>query len=98
MAAAPPVRQGPVGGSGEVHEKVDRETGRGAIVVFSTAPGRQQYVSERPVAREHWATPGTTVGFDALGRAVLDMAFEKPGAAIVFFGLRAIHESVSDGS
>jgi alpha-galactosidase len=87
MAAAPPVRQGPVGGSGEVHEKIERETGRGAIVVFSTAAGRQQYVSEHAVAREHWATPGTTVTFDAHGRATLDMAFEKPGVAIVFFGV-----------
>jgi alpha-galactosidase len=87
MAAAPPVRQGPVGGSGEVHEKIEHLSGRGAIVVLSTAAGRQQYVSEHAVAREHWATPGTRVTFDAHGRAVLDMAFEKPGAAIVFFGV-----------
>ena len=37
---------------------------------------------------EHWATPGTSVTFDAAGHAVLDLAFEKPGAAIVFFGAR----------
>ena len=37
MAAASPVRTGAVGGSGEVHEKIEHETGRGAIVVFSTA-------------------------------------------------------------
>ena len=88
MAMAPPVRQGPVGGSGEVHEKIEHQTGRGAIVVFSTATGRQQYVTEHAVAREHWATPGTTVTFDAHGRAIVDSAFEKPGAAIVFFGVR----------
>ena len=89
MAVASPVRTGAVGGSGEVHEKIEHETGRGAIVVFSTASGRQRYVSEHPVAREHWATPGTTVSFDAQGRAVVDALFEKPGAAIVFFGARA---------
>jgi alpha-galactosidase len=88
MAAASPVRVGPVGGSGEVHEKIERETGRGAIVLFSTASGRQRYVSVHPVAREHWATPGTSVTFDAQGRAVVDAAFDKPGAAIVFFGVR----------
>jgi hypothetical protein len=38
--------------------------------------------------REHWASPGTTVAFDARGRAVVDAAFESPGAAIVFFGAR----------
>jgi hypothetical protein len=88
MAVASPVRAGAVGGSGEVHEKIEHETGRGAIVVFSTASGRQRYVSEHPVAREHWATPGTTVTFDARGRAVVDALFERPGAAIVFFGAR----------
>jgi hypothetical protein len=88
IAAAAPVRAGAVGGSGEVHEKIEHETARGAIVIFSTASGRQRYVSEHPVAREHWATPGTTVAFDARGRAVVDVAFETPGAAIVFFGVR----------
>jgi alpha-galactosidase len=86
IAAAAPLRTGEVGGSGEVHEKIDHGSGRGAIVVFSTASGRQHYVSAHPTVREHWATPGTTVRFDAAGRAVLDMAFDKPGAAIVFFG------------
>ena len=99
VAAAPPVRQGTVGGSGEVHEKIDHRSGRGAIVVFSTAPGRQQYVSEHAVAPGHWATPGTTVALDAHGRAVLDMTFEKPGAAIVFFGVSGpFTRLVSDSS
>jgi len=63
-----------------VDEKIEHETGRGAIVLFSTASGRQRYVSEHPVVREHWATPGTNVTFDARGRAVVEAAFEKPGA------------------
>lgn len=88
IAAASPVRVGAVGGSGEVHEKIEHESGRGAIVVFSTARGRQRYVSEHPVVREHWATPGTSVTFDARDRAIVDAAFEKPGAAIVLFGAR----------
>jgi len=88
MAAAAPVRVGAVGGSGEVHEKIDNETGRGAIVIFSTAPGRQRYVSDHLVVRPFWATPGTTVTLEASGHAIVDAAFEKPGAAIVFFGAR----------
>ncbi len=88
VAAASPVRAGAVGGSGEVHEKIEHETGRGVIVLFSTASGRQRYVSAHPVAREHWATPGTSVTFDEQGRAVVDAAFERPGTAIVFFGVR----------
>jgi alpha-galactosidase len=88
MAAAAPVRAGEIGGSGEVHEKIEHETGRGGIVVFSTHPGRQRYVSEHPTVREHWATAGVTVTFDAAGHAILDVPFERPGAAIVFFGTR----------
>ncbi len=86
MAVASPVRTGPVGGSSEVHEKIDHETGRGAIVLFSTAAGRQRYVSRHPVVERHWATHGTTVRLDAAGHAVVDAAFDEPGAAIVFFG------------
>jgi len=56
------------------------EGGRAVGLAFLTA--------EHPVVREHWATPGTTVTFDARGRAVVDAAFERPGAAIVFFGAR----------
>jgi alpha-galactosidase len=88
MAAASPVRVGAVGGSGEVHEKIDHGTGRGAIVLFSTSAGRQRYVSEHPVVEPFWATPGTTVTLDASGHAIVDAAFEKPGASIVFFGAR----------
>jgi len=88
MAAAAPVRVGEVGGSGEVHEKIEHETGRGGIVIFSTQPGRQRYVSEHPTVTGYWATPGVTVSFDAAGHAVIDADFDRPGAAIVFFGAR----------
>jgi alpha-galactosidase len=88
MMAASPVRVGDVGGSGEVHEKIEHESGRGGIVIFSTHAGRERYVSEHPTLTQHWATPGVTVTFDAGGHAVVDAAFEKPGAAIVFFGAR----------
>ena len=50
--------------------------------------GRQRYVSEHPVVEPFWATPGTTVTLDASGHAIVDAAFAKPGAAIVFFGAR----------
>jgi hypothetical protein len=88
MVAAAPVRVGEVSGSGEVHEKIEHETGRGGIVIFSTRPGRQRYVSEHPTLTRYWATAGVEVTFDARGHAIVDAPFEKPGAAIVFFGVR----------
>jgi alpha-galactosidase len=46
-------------------------------ITRSTYGYDQHYASAHAVAREHWATPGPTVTFDAHGRAILDMAFEK---------------------
>ncbi len=89
MVAASPVRVGEVGGSGEVHEKIEQETGRGGIVVFSTAtPDASATCPSTPPSRSTGRRPGVTVTFDAAGHAIVDAAFEKPGAAIVFFGAR----------
>jgi alpha-galactosidase len=88
MTEAPPLRSGAISGSAEVHEKISPRTGRGAVVVFSTTRGRVSYVTERRPVREFRATEGVTVEFDAAGRARLELAFEKPGAHLVFFGAR----------
>jgi hypothetical protein len=45
-------------------------------------------VSEHPTVADYWATPGVAVTFDAAGHAIVDAAFDEPGAAIVFFGAR----------
>jgi hypothetical protein len=87
MAQADPVVTGPVGGSPEIHEKV-ASNGRGAIVVFSTATGTRRYVSTQRMSRDVFARPGARVSLDADGRAVVETTFDKPGAAIVFFGAR----------
>jgi alpha-galactosidase len=89
VEAAAPVRSGVVGGSGEVHEKIEHETGRGLIAMFSSVGGRRRYVSAHRVARPWWASAGTKVALDSEGRAVLDVTFESPGAALVFFGASA---------
>ncbi len=86
ITEAPPVRTGAVSGPREVHEKISPRTGRGAVVVFSTAPGHVSYVTERTAARNFRSTDGALVTFDSKGRARLELEFEKPGAHIVFFG------------
>ncbi|MCX7602833.1 MAG: alpha-galactosidase [Bryobacteraceae bacterium] len=88
ITEAPPVRSGAISGSAEVHEKISPASGRGAVVVFSTARGRTIYVTQRRTAREFRATEGVSVRFDAAGRARLELSFERPGAHIVFFGAR----------
>jgi len=89
MAESSPVRTGTVGGSPEVHEKISARTGRGAVAVFATAPGRYTYVTAARVAPEYRATEGVSVrrDGDGEGRARLEVTFEEPGAAIAFFGV-----------
>jgi alpha-galactosidase len=86
MVGASPVRAGVVGGVGEVHEKIDIATGRGAVVIFSTRGGPQRYVSARPADRRVAATGEASVTFDPDGHAIVDVPFGRPGAVVVFFG------------
>lgn len=82
-----PVVSGSVSSSYEVHEKINRLTGRGVIVLFSTTPGKMIYVSQRRPAREIWASSGTAVRFDSEGHAVIHNDMQS-GAAIVLFGVK----------
>jgi len=88
ITASSPVTSGPVSGASEVHEKIATRSGRGAIVLFSTAAGPVAYVSAGRPNQTFTATRGVSVKFDAGGRAVLRAAFDQPGAAIVFFGAK----------
>jgi alpha-galactosidase len=83
-----PVVTGIASGSPEIHEKISASTGRGAVVIFAIEPGTYHYVTSRKVATEHWSSGGATVTPDAAGRAKIEANFDKPGAKIVFFGVR----------
>ena len=82
-----PVRSGDVGGSPEVHEKINAATGRGAVVVFSGAAGEYVYVTANKVDGKAWHSDGASVEFDKQGRAKIRAAFDRAGAKIVFFGV-----------
>jgi alpha-galactosidase len=83
-----PVVSGVVSASPEIHEKISAATGRGAVVIFATERGTYQYITSHKVAGEHWASGGVTVTQDTSGRAKIEALFEKPGAKILFFGVR----------
>jgi hypothetical protein len=83
------LRTGEVGGSPEVYEKINPETGRGVVCLFCSAPGTYTYITENAVVPgRHWTndaqnvtlTPGPT------DRVRLDARFQTEGAKIVFFG------------
>lgn len=83
-----PVTSGIVGGSPEIHEKLSNTTGRGAVVIFATTPGRYSYVTEHRVNPSSWSTSAVDVAIDAKGRAKITADFTKPGAKAIFFGVK----------
>jgi alpha-galactosidase len=93
IAEAFPIDSGPVGGAPEVHEKI-AANGRGVVVLFASH-GEYRYITSSRVDRMNWHDDGTTVTFDAAGRAVITAdfpskpgSFPKAGAHMVFFGVR----------
>lgn len=85
ITASSPIRSGGVGGTPEVHEKISW-SGRGAVVLFSSASGDVSYVTTARVSKEYWQTGNAHVEFDAHGRARLKVHFDRPGAVVLFFG------------
>jgi alpha-galactosidase len=88
VTAAYPVRSGQVGGSPEVHEKVNAETGRGVVSVFAASRGTYTYVTENRVEAEGvWHNDGVTVTLLPDGRARIDATFGRGQyAKLVIFG------------
>jgi hypothetical protein len=86
ITAAQVVKSGEPGGSPEIYEKINPKTGRGCVVIFASAHGSYQYITQHPVVKNFWATGGVAVKRDAKGRAVMDVAFTGPDAKIIFFG------------
>jgi alpha-galactosidase len=88
ITLADPFRTGHIGGSPEVHEKIDRETGRGVVSFFAAAPGTYSYVTKNIVANGIRHNDGVTVTADPHGRARITATF-APGqyAKVIFFGI-----------
>ena len=89
ITSSTPVRDGAVGSSPEIHEKVFTKTGRGVVVIFATQAGTYSYVTAHRVAKGWWMTGHTKVEADCFGRARIEVEFDAPGARIVFFGVGA---------
>lgn len=87
MAAADPIIVGHVSGSPEIYEKIHPQTGRGGVVVFAMESGEYAYVTSHPVSSKYWASDGVSVRFDRRGRARLNLKLQRPGSAMIFFGV-----------
>jgi len=80
-------RDGSVGGSPEVYEKINKENGNGAMVIFSSHKGSYEYVSKSKPNQKYWSTKGVDLTFDKEGYAVIKVSFDKAEAKIIFFGV-----------
>lgn len=87
MTSTAMIRDGAVGGSPEVYEKINPETGRGAIVIFSSHAGTYSYISKNKVDSRHWETSGVKLTIDKAGLAKIDAEFKSAEAGIIFFGI-----------
>lgn len=81
------IRDGAVGGSPEVYEKINPETGRGAIILFSSHAGKYSYISSAKVNNNQWKTRDTEVKLLPSGQVKIDATFNTAEAKIVFFGV-----------
>jgi alpha-galactosidase len=81
------IRDGAVGGSPEVYEKINKENGNGAMVMFSSHKGSYEYVSKSKPNQKYWSTKGVDLTFDKEGYAVIKVSFEKAEAKLIFFGV-----------
>jgi alpha-galactosidase len=83
ITRAYPVRQGPIGGSPEIHEKLTR--GQGVVVIFSTFRGTYTYLTHNPVGSVLWCSEGVQVAGVSNEQAMIQAVFDRPGAKIIFF-------------
>jgi alpha-galactosidase len=78
---------GAVGGSPEVYEKINPLTGRGAVVVFSSATGKYSYITNNKPDKKIWKTKGVDISFDKEDHTIMNTAFSGVEAKIIFFGV-----------
>jgi alpha-galactosidase len=81
------IRDGAVGGSPEVYEKINPVTGKGAVVIFSSHAGNYSYITRQKPGQKTWKTRGVDLSFDKEGHAVIYSKFLEAEAKIIFFGV-----------
>jgi alpha-galactosidase len=88
ITATKMITSGEPGGSPEIYEKIDPQTGKGCVVLFASAHGTYSYITEQKVDAQFWKTDGVEVKKDQNGRAVITATFEESSAKIILFGVQ----------
>lgn len=86
ITAAYPVTLGRPGSTFEVHEKLNAATGKGAVCLFGTQGHSRYRMQNTPAGEPQIFGPASLAREKA--ETYIDVNFDCPGAAIVFFGSR----------
>lgn len=87
VTLASPIRTGNVGGSPEIHEKINRAMGRGVVSIFAASAGTYSYVTENAVVESVRHNSGVTISRLADGRAAITATFSaNEHAKVLCFG------------
>ncbi len=87
ITEAIPVTTGSVGSAPEVHEKINKRTGRGVVSIFSPTRGTYRYITASAVADLSFTSPEVTVERLPDGRARIVLELDRDGAGFVLFGV-----------
>ena len=86
ITAESAIKTGITGSGFECYEKICSRTGRGVVCVFATVRGTFRYITEKKAVSEVWCSAVSQVTQLEDGTARIEVTFDEPGAAMIFFG------------
>ena len=86
VTAAQMAYSGEPGGSPEIYEKINPQTGKGCVVIFA-GKGKYSYITQHSIAFPVWKNDEVDIKKDSQGRAIFTVTFEEPSAKIFLFGV-----------
>ena len=86
ITAESAIKSGMTGSGFECYEKIFSKTGKGVVCVFSTVVDTFRYITEKKTDPAVWTSVPATVTPLADGTSMIDITFNQPGAAMIFFG------------
>lgn len=86
ITAEAAIKTGMTGSGFECYEKINSQTGKGVVCVFSTVGGTFRHITEKKTVSSVWTSvPAKVTPLDN-GTSMIEITFAEPGAAMFFFG------------
>jgi alpha-galactosidase len=78
---------GKTGDAIEVYEKINPETGKGVVSIFSNEDTPYSYCTYLPCNKTYWTSQDVDLEFDENGQCKISSQLEEGSAVVVFFGV-----------